>query len=217
MPNEFKNNLFFLLAYKNFKNNFNINSPDFSFLIENQNFDKLDPSITYFILKYSFSQIENEIKKYMPNPTIPSISSFEEILFNKFGKSKRLVCLPKKNKNTQILYYDYYYIENYLFKESVEPEIEVLYCIIDENKYYNNIDSIYKNIKIKKIYFSYVNDNKTINIYDAIKGYLNKIKTDYLEEIIFGKEFFEYSEKTFYNNSKSIIFEFDYLKIKIIV
>jgi hypothetical protein len=105
------------------------------------------------------------------------------------------------NKNTKISYNDYFFIENYLFKNSAEPELEMLYCIIDENKYYNDIDSMYQNIKIKKVYFLYVNSNKKINIYDSIKRYLNKIKTDYLEEIIFGEGFFE---KKIYDNYKII-------------
>ena len=194
LPNDIKNNLYFLLAYKNFKSRFNINSPENSFLFEEQNFDKFDPSITNIIAKYALGQFEKEIKRYIPNPVLPSISGFEEIFFNKFEKSNKLVCLPKMNKNTKIPYNDCFFIENYLLKKSAEPEIEVLYCIIDENKYYNDIDSMYQNIKIKKVYFLYVNSNKKINMYDSIKGYLNKIRTDYIKEIIFGQGFFDGEE-----------------------
>jgi hypothetical protein len=210
LPNDIKNNLYFLLAYKNFKSNFNINSPENSFLFDEQNFDKLDPSITNIIAKYALDKFEKEIKRYIPNPILPSISGFEEILFNKFEKSNKLVCLPKMNKNIKISYNDCFFIENYLFKKSAEPEIEVLYCIIDENKYYNNIDSMYQNIKIKKVYFLYVNNNNNnkINIYDSIKGYLSKIKTDYIEEIIFGKGFFDEkkifidTQNNYFNNKR---------------
>ena len=194
MPNDIKNNLCFLLAYKNFKSNFRINSPENSFLFEEENFGKIDPSITNIIAKYALDQFEKEIKKYIPNPVLPSISGFEEVLFNKFEKSNKLVCLPKINKNTQMPYNDYFFIENYLLKKTGEPEIEVLYCIIDENKYYNDLDSMYQNIKIEKVYFFYIKSNKKINIYDSIKGYLNKIRTDDLKEIIFGEGFFEEEE-----------------------
>mgnify|MGYP006873039680 CR=1 FL=1 len=194
LPHDIKNNLCFLLAYKNFKSNFKINSSENSFLFEEENFGKIDPSITNIIAKYALDQLEKEIKRYIPNPTLPSISGFEEVLFNKFEKSNKLVCLPKMNKNTQMPYNDYFFIENYLLKKSSEPEIEVLYCIIDENKYYNDLDSMYQNIKIEKVYFLYIKSNKKINIYDSIKGYLNKIRTDDLKEIIFGKGFFEEEE-----------------------
>ena len=208
LPNDIKNNLYFLLAYKNFKSSFNINSSENSFLFEEQNFDKIDPSITNIIAKYALDQFEKEIKRYIPNPVLPSISGFEEIFFNKFEKSNKLVCLPKMNKNTKLPYNDCFFIENYLLKKSAEPEIEVLYCIIDENKYYNDIDSMYQNIKIKKVYFLYVNNNKKINMYDSIKGYLNKIRTDYIKEIIFGQGFFDGEEISidtgvgYYNNKK---------------
>jgi len=194
LPNDIKNNLCFLLAYKNFKRNFRINSPENSFLFEEENFGKIDPSIINIIAKYALDQFEKEIKNYIPNPFLPSISGFEEVLFNKFEKSNKLVCLPKMNKNTQMPYNDYFFIENYLLKKTGEPEIEVLYCIIDENKYYNDLDSMYQNIKIEKVYFLYIKSNKKINIYDSIKGYLNKIRTDELKEIIFGKGFFEEEE-----------------------
>ena len=102
MPNNIKTNLYFLLAYKNFKNNFKINYPKNSFLFEEKNFDQLDPSITNIIAKYALDQFKKEIKRYISNPFLPSISGFEEILFNKFEKSNKLVCLPKMNKNTKI-------------------------------------------------------------------------------------------------------------------
>ena len=114
LPNDIKNNLYFLLAYKNFKSRFKINSPENSFLFEEQNFDKFDPSITNIIAKYALGQFEKEIKRYIPNPVLPSISGFEEIFFNKFEKSNKLVCLPKMNKNTKIPYNDCFFIENYL-------------------------------------------------------------------------------------------------------
>ena len=72
-----------------------MNSPNNSFLFEEKNFEELDPSITNIITKYALDQFEKEIKRYIPNPFLPSISGFEEILFNKFEKSNKLVCLQK--------------------------------------------------------------------------------------------------------------------------
>ena len=58
LPNDIKNNLYFLLAYKNFKSNFTINSQINSFLFEEKNFDQLDPSITKLLPNMRQTDVE---------------------------------------------------------------------------------------------------------------------------------------------------------------
>ena len=103
-----------------------------------------------------------------------------------------MVYLPKINKKTKQIYFDGSYIEDNLINETnyFKKTIEDLICIIDDNKFYNKVKPMNKNISVNKIYFLLKKGYKEINIYNAIHSYLKKINSHSVTEIIFGKEFF---------------------------
>ena len=194
LSNDLRNNLFFLTAYKKFKNNYEtIETEFYEKLVERQYsvFEEIDPSISTNLSKYMLNLLEIEMNKNIKNPILPSVAGLEEVIFNQNLKLRKLVCLPKNNKTTKIFYGDSIYFEKNLLKNLDKEEIEVLYCIIDDNQYFNNIMPEYKKIKIKKIHFIFIKGNKIIDLYYSIKKFLNNINTDYLEEIFFGKGFLE--------------------------
>ena len=194
LSNDLRNNLFFLTAYKKFKNNYEtIETEFYEKLVERQYsvFEEIDPSISTNLSKYMLNLLEIEMNKNIKNTILPSVAGLEELIFNQNFKLRKLVCLPKMNKTTKIFYGDSIYFEKYLLKNLDKEEIEVLYCIIDDNQYFNNIMPEYKKIKIKKIHFIFIKGNKIIDLYYSIKKFLNNINTDYLEEIFFGKGFLE--------------------------
>ena len=72
----------------------------------------------------------------------------------------------------------------------MNKEIDVLYCIIDDNEYYlDNIPRINKNIVIYELYFIYIKGIKDINIYNAIEKYLNVLNKKNIKQITFGNFF----------------------------
>ena len=93
--------------------------------------------------------------------------------------------MPKIINEKKEINYDGSYInENIIInKNSLGQEIDVLYCIIDDNEYYKYVQPIKDYIKINKIYFIFVKGNKNINIYHAIINYLNKINASTIKEI----------------------------------
>ena len=210
-----KTNINYILAYKNFKNSFNFKIIDKSSFFEEKNFEIYsDPSIISFLAKELLDKINKENNKsinYIP----PSFSGMEEIINHIFEKQKsiQLVYLPKFNIKTKLIYSDGLYIENNLIKNSLNQEIDTLYCIIDDNQFYNQIIPIKNNIKIKKIYLIYIKGNKIINIYHAIKKYLSIVNNKYIEEIIFGEGFFKL-EKIYFNdnNKKNYYYKFPLLE-----
>ena len=130
----------------------------------------------------------------------PSLYGIEELMSHIFDNfnSIQLVYLPQMNKKTKIIYSDGNYIENNLIKNNFNQELDILYCIIDDNEFFNQVNPI-KNIKIKKLYLIFIKGNKSINIYYAIKKYLSIINNEYIEEIIFGEGFFKKEKIYFYN------------------
>lgn len=104
----------------------------------------------------------------------------------------KLFFLPHKEANG-LPYVDGVYIQNKLnkAKDNTYKHIEILYCIIDDNEYYNKIGSINNDIIIDEIYFIYKFSNKNLDIYKAINKYLEKININNIKEITFGKGFFE--------------------------
>ena len=71
-------------------------------------------------------------------------------------------------------------------------EIDALFCIIDDNEYYNyNLLKFKKEIIINEVYFIYIKGNKNINLYDAIEKYLNLLNKNIINKITLGSGFFE--------------------------
>lgn len=195
-----KNNINFILTYKKYKNSFNFNIINNSSFLEEKNFEIYsDPSIITFLSKDLLEQINKENERLKKDFT-PSVYGLGELIIDIFQKlqSIQLIYLPKINIKTNIVYNDGYYIEKNLKYNCFNQEIDILYCIIDDNEFYNQIKPINNNIKIKKIYLEYIKGNKNINIFYAIKKYLNNINNDNIEEIIFGEGFFKTEKHFFY-------------------
>ena len=140
------------------------------------------------------------------------------MIYNLFEhlNSIKLFYLLKKNKKSKIEYNDNIYIENYLIKKNINQEIDILYCIIDDNEFYNYINIFKNNIKIKKLYLIYIKGNINIDIYEAIKKYLNSFNNEYLEEIIFGDGFLRDESISIYKSNYYINYDCLYHKFPII-
>ena len=105
--------------------------------------------------------------------------------------------MPKINNQTKEIYYDGLYIDENIIinKNSLGQEIDVLYCIIDDNEYYKYVKPIKDNIINKNIYFIFAKGIKNININDAMINYLNNIDKNEIKEIHLGKGFFQEEKK----------------------
>ena len=184
-------NINYILTFNKFMKKFNLNNININSLLEEKNSEILsDPSVTTFYSKKfweEMNQNNKEYKNYIPL----SLSYIEKMIYNLFEhlNSIKLFYLPKKNIKSKIEYNDNIYIENYLIKKNINQEIDILYCIIDDNEFYKYINRFKNNIKIKKLYLIYIKGNINIDIYEAIKKYLNSFNNEYLEEIIFGDGF----------------------------
>ena len=192
LPKEFKDNIYLIQLYKKVQN-FCFNQQN---IIENNvkystEFEKyiiknpIDPSF----IEYKSKCIYTEMLKYNQNDISkikPSISSFTDIIFYEIGKYNHfiLVYLPSKNNN----YLDGIFIEQFLKNDSIKKEIDILYCIIDDNQYFYNDDLniINKDIIINNLYFIYLKGIKDINIYKAIKKYLSLLNTKNIKKITLG-------------------------------
>ena len=76
-------------------------------------------------------------------------------------------------------------------KKCLNKEIDVLYCIIDDNEYYlNNIPLINENIIINEVYFIVRKGLKEINYIDAIEKYLSFFNKKNIKQITLGSGFF---------------------------
>ena len=195
LSKDLNNNLNILSFFKSFKDKI-IYSNYINLFEENLVGNNPNPSFIEFKTKYIVEEISEENKKKKFNKNIPVISELNDIHYqiNKYLKNIQLAYLPKKNNKTGKFYYDGSYIEENIInnKNILKQEIDVLYCIIDDNEYYKDIKSIDKNvILVNKIYFKYIKGKKKINIYNAIKNYLKKINGNNIKEIILGKEFFK--------------------------
>ena len=123
-----------------------------------------------------------------------SISSLIDIAFyeqEKYGNIQ-IVLLPLiKNK-----YKDGLYISKNLDNENKankcsNKEIDILYCIIDDNEYYlEQMPLINKDILLKEIYFIYIKGTKKININKAIEVYLSLLNKKNIKKINLGNILF---------------------------
>ena len=144
----------------------------------------LDPSFLVYKSKEILSLIKLNNKSYISNIN-PSNSSLIDIVFHETIKYEHLnlVYLP----SIQNKYKDGLFIQ----KINEKKEIDTLYCIIDDNQYYN--DKLYiinKDIIINNIFFIYIKSNKEIDIYNAIEKYLNLFNKKNIKKITFGNLFF---------------------------
>ena len=205
LSKDLNNNLNILLFYKSFHDKIFYNNY-INIFEENLVGKAPNPSFIDFKTKYIVKEITEEIKKKKIHISIPLISELNDIHYQiiKYLKNIQLAYLPKKNNKTGELYYDGSYIEVNIInnKNILKQEIDILYCIIDDNEYYKFIKSIDKNVIINKVYFKFIKGKKKINIYDAIKNYLKKIIGNNINEIILGEEFFK-EEIEKYNDNYS--------------
>ena len=164
------------------------------------------PSFIDFKTKYLLKKISEENKSKSIYNDIRLIYDLNNIHYQliKNVKNIQLAYLPKINNQTKEIYYDGLYIDENIIinKNSLGQEIDVLYCIIDDNEYYKYVEPIKDNIIINNIYFIYIKGIKNINIYDAINNYLKKINKNEIKEIHLGKGFFQEEKK----NAKKYFF-----------
>jgi len=214
-------NINILLFYKIFKERlFNeINYINFDYFEDyTEKHSNCNPSFIKFYSNYIFQQITEENEQNKKKLTLPSCYETNDILYQLYQKKFpkiNLVYLPKKNKINQFIddiYDDGLYIEDVINNPNYNQEINILFCIIDDNEFYNRINPINDNIVINKLYFIYIksNKNKDLNIYHSIKSYLKKINHNNVREIIFGKGFFKEEATTITHN------QYAYYKIPII-
>ena len=213
LSHSLNNNINIILFYKNVKELLKYSTNNLNpYLFENFFFENnMKPSFFNYTSQYISNKIDqennNNIKDIYNNKS--ELNNIYYELMKQF-KNIQLVYLPKINPKTKELYKDGLYIEENIINNSniLKQEIDVLYCIIDDNEYYNNIASIRKNILINKIYFIFVKGNNN-NIFNGITKYLNKINSTHIKEIIFGKKFldniFSIYENIFVNNKKFYI------------
>lgn len=192
---DFNDYLALLKAFKIFKERFGKlkdtekDLPDF----KNTTFEKyilksdLNSSFIEYQTKYIFEKIEPQIE------IKPSFSSLTEISFFENTKYEhiKLVFLPSDKHK----YPDGLYISNILNSaniNSLNKEIDVLYCIIDDNEYYlNNIPSINENVIINEVYFIVRKGIKVINYINAIEKYLGFLNKKNIKQITLGSSFFD--------------------------
>ena len=148
-----------------------------------------DPSFLIYKSNYILNKIKDD--KIFTNISIEGLT---QITFYEQEKYEHieLVLLPTK----KIKFQDGLYIKKNLMNENdlnnncLNKEIDVLYCIIDDNEYYlDNIPRINKNIAINELYFIYIKGIKDINIYNAIEKYLNVLNKKNIKQITFGNFF----------------------------
>ena len=161
------------------------------YIMENNSF----PSFINFKTKYILKKIYGEDKTYSTLNNILEMYNLNNIHYQliKYVKNIQLTYLPKKiNEKIEINLDGSYIEENIIInKNSLGQEIDVLYCIIDDNEYYKYVQRIKDYIIINKIYFIFVKGIRNINIYDAMVNYLNKINISSIKEIHLGKGFFQ--------------------------
>ena len=196
---ETNNNIKLLIIYKKYKEILNQFKDKDASILSNHAFensltkDELDPSFILYKSKYILNQINKD--KALNDLSLEGLS---EITFNEQEKNEHieLVLLPSKKKKFK----DGLYIEKNLNNENdlkdnkcLNKEIDILYCIIDDNEYYlDDIPHINKNIIINELYFIYIKGIKDINIYDSIEKYLNilNINIKNIKQITFGISFY---------------------------
>ena len=197
---ETNNNIKLLIIYKKFKEILNQFKDKDASILSNHAFensltkDELDPSFILYKSKYILDKINKD--KTLNDLSLEGLS---EITFNEQEKNEHieLVLLPSKKKKFK----DGLYIEKNLNNENylnnnncLNKEIDILYCIIDDNEYYlDDIPHINKNIIINELYFIYIKGIKDININNSIEKYLNilNINIKNIKQITFGISFYK--------------------------
>ena len=163
---------------------------------ENGIIGNLDPSILVF-------ESKNFLRFIGVDPSLPKLSmeGLTEIAFYEKEKYEHIqICLLP---STKYKYKDCFYIQKNLNNENKtndnicsNKEIDVLYCIIDDNEYYlEYIPFINKNIIINEVFFIYIKGLKDINIYHAIEKYLACLNKKNIKRITFGLGFGKLGEK----------------------
>ena len=150
-----------------------------TYVIENT----IDPSFIIYKSKEIFRLLIQNNKSYKSKIN-PSNSSLIDIVFHENDNEHfNLVYLPP-NKNK--------YKDGFIKQRINEiKQIDTLYCIIDDNQYYNdNLYIINKDIIINNIFFIYLKSIKEIDIYKAIEKYLNLLNKNKIKKITFGDSFF---------------------------
>ena len=166
-----------------------------------------DPSFILYKAKYYLDRIKeknNSDIKLIDDPSTVISDIIFNVIFNE-EKISQLAYLPKENSN--------YIDANFLDKNKNKiTEINELYCIIDDNEYYNNnnFQEIDKEIILNDIYFIYIKGNKKINIFNAIKKYLKLLNKNTIKQITLGNNFFFIDSSNINNNN------LDYLDEKFI-
>ena len=150
-----------------------------------------DPSFLIYKSNYILNKIKDD--KILTNISLEGLT---QITFYEQEKYEHieLVLLPTK----KIKFQDGLYIKKNLMNENdlnnnncLNKEIDVLYCIIDDNEYYlDDIPHINKNIIINELYFIYIEGIKDIDINNAIEKYLNALNKKSIQKITFGISFY---------------------------
>ena len=142
-----------------------------------------DPSFILYKTKYYLDRIKAENNSNI-KLIDDSFNEISDIIFNE-QKIFQLTYLPNEN--------DKYIDAKFLYKNKNNiKEIKELYCIIDDNEYYknNNFPEINKETILNDIYFIYIKGNKNINIFNAIKQYLQLLNKNIIKQITLGNNFF---------------------------
>ena len=195
---ETNDNIQTLILYKKLKETLHqFKDKDASILVNyafEENGIKNNPADPSFLI-YKSNYILNKIKddKILTNISIEGLT---QITFYEQEKYEHieLVLLPTK----KIKFQDGLYIKKNLMNENdlnnnncLNKEIDVLYCIIDDNEYYlDDIPHINKNIIINELYFIYIEGIKDIDINNAIEKYLNALNKKNIQKITFGISFY---------------------------
>ena len=194
---ETNDNIQTLILYKKLKETLHqFKDKDASILVnyafeENGIKNNPDPSFLIYKSNYILNKIKDD--KILTNISIEGLT---QITFYEQEKYEHieLVLLPTK----KIKFQDGLYIKKNLMNENdlnnnncLNKEIDVLYCIIDDNEYYlDDIPHINKNIIINELYFIYIEGIKDIDINNAIEKYLNALNKKNIQKITFGISFY---------------------------
>ena len=169
--------------------------------------NKSDPSFILYKTNSLFNRLSND--KSLRNL---SFEGLIDIALNEQEKYEHihLTLLPQNNHN----YKDYLYMQKNLKNNNdldknnncMNKVIDTLYCIIDDNEYYLNLNFIInKNITINEIYFIYIKGIKDINKNQAIGKYLDALNKNNIKQITFGYGFYELEIGMDYFNNKDFI------------
>ena len=191
LSKELNENIHLIILYKKFEAIFNIQFNRNIFeeqLTEEYKNTNDDPSLLSYKINYYYKRMLNE--EYLIKPPLKFIKN---IIIDGEGaiNNKQLVYLPfDKNK-----YVDGLFIHKNLVHRTNINELDVLYCIIDDNKYYNKcLPMINKDIKIKELYFIYKNGIINIDMYEVIKKYLSFVNKNNIEQITLNSDLIQSKE-----------------------